>query len=44
MTTAAGEDYEAAVQSWFDERNDYDYSTVTCTAVCGHYTQVLAIE
>ena len=33
-------DYEAAVQSWYDEVADYDYALNTCGAVCGHYTQV----
>ncbi len=40
ITTAAGEDYQAAVQSWYDEEKDYDYDTGDCSAVCGHYTQV----
>ena len=35
-------DYDAAVQSWYDEVADYDYASNTCNqnAVCGHYTQV----
>ncbi|XP_078429922.1 pathogenesis-related protein PR-1 type-like [Wolffia australiana] len=32
-----------AVQSWVNERKDYNYATNTCTPgrVCGHYTQVV---
>lgn len=37
-------DYTAAVQSWFDERQHYDYAANTCSAVCGHYTQVGALS
>lgn len=33
-----------AVQSWYDEVKDYDYTNNNCKAVspysCGHYTQV----
>ncbi|KAI7727963.1 hypothetical protein M8C21_002808 [Ambrosia artemisiifolia] len=30
-----------AVQLWIDERLDYDHSKNECTAMCGHYTQVV---
>ncbi|KAD2393155.1 hypothetical protein E3N88_40132 [Mikania micrantha] len=30
-----------AVQMWVDERPDYDYAKNECTAMCGHYTQVV---
>ncbi len=41
MTTAAGEDYEAPVTSWYNEEKDYDYDdSGKCSAVCGHYKQV----
>lgn len=30
-----------AVESWMEERADYDYDTNTCSGVCGHYTQVV---
>lgn len=29
------------VQSWDGEKADYRYASNTCTAVCGHYTQVV---
>lgn len=31
---------EAALRSWFNEVSSYDFSTNTCTDMCGHYTQV----
>ncbi|NWH29115.1 GLIP1 protein, partial [Chloropsis hardwickii] len=31
---------DAALRSWFNEVSSYDFSTNTCTNVCGHYTQV----
>ncbi len=33
-------DYASAVLSWYNEVNDYTYSNHSCSAVCGHYTQV----
>uniref|UniRef100_A0A0D9WV51 SCP domain-containing protein n=1 Tax=Leersia perrieri TaxID=77586 RepID=A0A0D9WV51_9ORYZ len=30
-----------AVRMWMDEKKSYDYSTNTCSATCGHYTQVV---
>jgi len=32
----------AAVQSWYDEKYDYNYESNTCAdgRACGHYTQV----
>lgn len=30
-----------AVESWMEERADYDYDTNTCSGICGHYTQVV---
>ncbi|KAF5760287.1 putative CAP domain-containing protein [Helianthus annuus] len=40
---ASGHDLSGlwAVQLWIDERLDYDYSKNECTAMCGHYTQVV---
>lgn len=29
------------VKDWAGEAQDYTYSTNTCAAVCGHYTQVI---
>jgi uncharacterized protein YkwD len=31
----------SVVQMWADEEKDYDYSRNSCSAVCGHYTQVV---
>ncbi|NXO28543.1 GLIP1 protein, partial [Cisticola juncidis] len=35
---------DAALQSWFNEVSSYDFSTNTCTDICGHYTQVVWAE
>ncbi|NXT06040.1 GLIP1 protein, partial [Prunella fulvescens] len=35
---------EAALKSWFNEVSSYDFSTNTCTDMCGHYTQVVWAE
>ena len=34
---------EGGIQDWYDEKSDYDYDTLGCTAgkMCGHYTQVV---
>lgn len=31
---------KSAVDAWFNETEYYDYDTLSCTKVCGHYTQV----
>ncbi|XP_050995656.1 glioma pathogenesis-related protein 1 [Acomys russatus] len=31
----------SAIKSWYDEIKYYDFSTMRCTNVCGHYTQVV---
>jgi len=33
-------DASAVVASWVSEKASYDYAANTCSAVCGHYTQV----
>lgn len=42
---SAGREWTAAdaVNSWVNERNDYNYATNSCASgkVCGHYTQVV---
>ena len=38
--SSGSEDYITFIQAWYDENADYDFSMNTCTAVCGHYTQV----
>jgi pathogenesis-related protein 1 len=30
-----------AVQLWLDEESSYDYDSNTCSAACGHYTQIV---
>ncbi|XP_037431575.1 pathogenesis-related protein 1-like [Triticum dicoccoides] len=30
-----------AVSSWAKEKQDYDHGSNTCSAICGHYTQVV---
>lgn len=32
---------KAAIKSWVDEKQHYDYKSQTCNKVCGHYTQVV---
>ncbi|XP_077770023.1 GLIPR1-like protein 1 isoform X1 [Canis aureus] len=32
---------KSAVDAWFNETEYYDYDTLSCTKVCGHYTQVV---
>ena len=32
--------YTSAVLSWYNEVQDYTYSSNSCSGVCGHYTQV----
>ncbi|XP_036374257.1 GLIPR1-like protein 1 [Megalops cyprinoides] len=32
---------EKAIQSWYDEVAHYDYYSMSCNDVCGHYTQVV---
>ena len=29
------------MSAWVSEAADYDYATNTCSAVCGHYTQIV---
>uniref|UniRef100_A0A8C8SG81 SCP domain-containing protein n=1 Tax=Pelusios castaneus TaxID=367368 RepID=A0A8C8SG81_9SAUR len=31
----------AALQKWYDEVTSYNFNTRSCTAKCGHYTQVV---
>ena len=40
--TGDGINLTAGVQSWYDEKTDYDYDTRHCAdgKMCGHYTQV----
>lgn len=33
----------AAINSWVNEKQHYDYRANSCTNVCGHYTQVSAL-
>ncbi|NWV33994.1 GLIP1 protein, partial [Grantiella picta] len=35
---------DAALSAWFNEVSSYDFSTNTCTRMCGHYTQVVWAE
>ena len=39
-------DIARVVQSWFEEKQDYDYETTKCTPgkACGHYTQVRSVN
>ena len=41
--TSGTVNYKALVLDWYNENTDYDYSSNSCSVVCGHYTQVCAI-
>ena len=30
-----------AINSWYEEKSNYDYSDNSCNGVCGHYTQII---
>ncbi|CAD5125017.1 DgyrCDS13254 [Dimorphilus gyrociliatus] len=34
-------DMEAVVKAWYNEKKDYNYNKLSCSKVCGHYTQVV---
>ena len=40
VTSSPVDNYEGLFASWLDERSDYNFTTNTCSSVCGHYTQV----
>lgn len=43
IVISASYDEQQAMQSWFDERQNYDYNSQVCSeGQCGHYTQVTA--
>lgn len=43
LYAATGGEPSAAtvVESWFNEYSDYNYSTNSCSNMCGHYTQIV---
>ena len=40
VTTQSSANYTMVVEAWNNEVADYNYEGNSCTAVCGHYTQV----
>jgi len=42
MVSGASLNLTTAIQAWYDEKADYDYTTLGCAdgKQCGHYTQV----
>jgi len=42
-TSTGGMNLTEGIQSWYDEKVDYNYDTLGCTPgkMCGHYTQVV---
>lgn len=40
ITTDSGDDYKTLFSTWENETDSYNFTTNTCSAVCGHYTQV----
>ncbi len=46
ITTASPGDYEAMVEGWNSEFQDYTYGTTSCRegSVCGNYTQVSVVH
>ncbi|XP_078334905.1 peptidase inhibitor R3HDML-like [Crassostrea virginica] len=41
VTSADSVDPRAAVLAWDNEKASYNYTSLQCTGVCGHYTQVV---
>lgn len=41
MGTTGYYDYQDVVDSWASEVEDYNYGDNSCSAVCGHYTQIV---
>ena len=39
--TAGAFSIQDVVDSWGSEKESYDYDTNSCSAVCGHYTQIV---
>ncbi|NEW59957.1 hypothetical protein GSY74_01560, partial [Sulfurovum sp. bin170] len=39
--SSTDDSYIKAVDSWHGEKADYNYEKNSCSAVCGHYTQVV---
>ena len=33
--------YVNAIDSWYEEKVDYNYNDNSCSGVCGHYTQII---
>ncbi|SHO80814.1 Pathogenesis-related protein 1C precursor [hydrothermal vent metagenome] len=33
--------YVDAINSWYEEKSDYNYQDNSCNGVCGHYTQIV---
>ena len=40
LTAIANADLQQLMTAWDNEKSDYNFQTNSCTAVCGHYTQV----
>ena len=40
ITTNPADNYEGLFTLWINERNSYDFTTDSCSSICGHYTQV----
>ena len=43
ISPALGDNYEGLFMSWHNERSAYNFTTNSCSRVCGHYTQVRCI-
>ncbi|ESN97573.1 hypothetical protein HELRODRAFT_85437, partial [Helobdella robusta] len=43
VSSSPNVNFESAIQSWYDEKPYYNYSSNTCRSnkMCGHYTQIV---
>ncbi|XP_077982588.1 peptidase inhibitor 15-like [Glandiceps talaboti] len=41
VSSSHNTDPDAPVDAWYNEVRDYNYDDLSCSAVCGHYTQVV---
>ena len=39
-SSASNDTYEDLFSTWVDEANYYNFTTNSCSSICGHYTQV----
>ena len=40
ITSESNDTYEDLFSNWLNEANSYNFTTNSCSMICGHYTQV----